>query len=133
MEVDNTSSEFGVDEQEKFLQMNLSFILQSEIGSRLQSPQDSDVDVDDMVLREEDIDDGDEEDSFEIEDQYECDSQCNEPCTNKKHVENKNFVNIIEKALRDHKFDTDSVESQKFYEQIFQNPSHKPIFMRQSP
>ena len=96
--------------------MNLSFILQSEIGSRLQSPQHSDVDVDDMVLRDEDIDDGDEEDSFEIEDQYECDSQCNDPCTNKKHVENKNFVNIIEKALRDHKFDTDSVESQKFYE-----------------
>lgn len=54
--------------------MNLSFILQSEIGSRLQSPQDSDVDVDDMVLREEEIDDADEEDSFEIEDQYECTS-----------------------------------------------------------
>jgi hypothetical protein len=78
MEVDNTSSEFGVDEQEKFLQMNLSFILQSEIGSRLQSPENSDeggdVDLDDMVFREEEIDEGDEEDSFEIEDQYECTS-----------------------------------------------------------
>lgn len=42
MEVDNTSSEFGADEQERFLQMNLSFILQSEIGSRIQSPENSD-------------------------------------------------------------------------------------------
>lgn len=72
--------------------------------------------MDDMVFREEDIDEGDEEDSFEIEDQYECNSQCDDPCTDKRHVENKNFVNIIEKALRDNNFDTDSVESQKFYQ-----------------
>ena len=75
MEVDNTSSEFGVDEQEKFLQMNLSFILQSEIGSRIQSPENSE-DGHEMVDREVEIEYeyGNEEDSFEMEDQYECNS-----------------------------------------------------------
>jgi hypothetical protein len=48
-------------------------------------------------------------------------------------VENKNFVNIIEKALRDNNFDTESVESQRFYQQILKNPNQKPIFMRHSP
>jgi hypothetical protein len=56
--------------------MNLSFILKSEIGSRLQSPLDSDEDVKDIVLKEEDFEEDDEENSFDIEsDQYEdCNS-----------------------------------------------------------
>jgi hypothetical protein len=42
MEVDNTSSELGVDEQERFMHENLSFMLHSEMGSRMQSPENSD-------------------------------------------------------------------------------------------
>jgi hypothetical protein len=86
-----------------------------------------------LVFREEDLDD---EDSFELDDQYDCTSQCEDPCTNQKHLENKNFVNIIEKALRENNFDTESVESQRFYKQIISkaNAKHsKPLFMRQSP
>lgn len=85
-----------------------------------------------MVFTEEDIDDCDEEESDD-DDQYECNSQCENPCTNQKHIDNKDFVNIIEKALRENNFDTESVESQRFYQNILNSNKSKPIFMRQSP